>query len=760
MDDASAAAHAPTPTAETWRAPALDVRGPHGRGPRGADGPPDAGDLWIVAGSLYFAGSASAWSLPLGWLDVPESGLDGLTRLTVRTSDRARAVSLRLARGAEDERGLAAAIRRARLQRPDARDLRALDDLLQLAAPDLRALDAEASALEQSQDADALTDYAAHAERVANRVRTIWLPYWGEPASRLRDATLGALRAVAEGSAASQDADAATRCEQAVRRWRNVVDDLRLWCGAPSAEATPPAPRRPSLKGIASARDAGPVAAPAASAAPVAAAAVPATPQMPPAAAPAPPAQPAPAQAAYAAQNTPQPPAASEPAQPVAPAPIPAVAAAPEPPRNPPLENAAPSPAPQAPPPLANPAPPIPAPFVYPAGPKPPARADLTPQPPVAQPPPPAPAPAPVAPPPVAPQSDVPADGIHGSGEMTRLFARATPNGTVARKMLTAAEAAKPSVAGTFLQLGRRFQGVQHPSLVRILDVGNEPGTNMPYIDMEWVQGESLGVRAARGPMAQDLALRLLGSLAEAIDTLHFAGVVHSDIRPHNVIIDAAGRPVLLEPSIACDHALEEERGQVFGDPPYLTPEHARGDEPVARGDVYGLGALAFLLLAGRPPFAGPPEEVFAALLDKAAPPLSSVLPGTPAEASDTLAAALAKQPEDRPASAVAFIGGLRRALLEGGSGVSPTERIVRPAPPIAQQTPPAPAPFAQQPPAPAPQPAAPQPEQRSAPSPLGRAAPSPLGGAPSPLGGATPPRREEPPDDGIDKTIITRPRD
>lgn len=734
------------PSAEPWRAPALDVRGPGARGrPQpGNAGRRDDGQLWIATGALYFSGRLGAWSVPLGWLDPPETGLDGVTLLAVRSADRVHAVSLRFARGAEDERTLAAAIRRTRTQPPDARELRALDDLLLLLGPELQRLDAEAAALERSPDAAAFTGYAASAMALAEHLGNIWLPYWGDPATRLRAATAGALIAVAEASAPSASPAAAARCEQAVRRWRNMVDDLRAWCGVPlDAETLPPPrlPRRVAAQpdGQEEMNEPPPIAA---------AVEPPPLPAMPSAA----------AQAPAPPPTLPEPPAAAPPMSPASQAAAPSPAAMPLPPL-------AAWPRTEAPPAVG--VPPDDDVYVLPDSDA--ARGD-TDQEAAAQEPPAAPAFAPPAPAfaietgPGAPTNSgwpvgsvlargpqpagqpVLMDGIEGSGGMTRLLRREGPQGATARKVLTPAATAVPDAAETFLRLGQRFGAVQHHNLVRILGAGRDDDAGapysggVPYINMEWVDGETLGARAERGPLTQELALRILEQLAEAIDTLHFAGLTHGDVRPQNVLIDAGGRAVLLEPSVASDHHLEKQRGTVFGEPAFLTPERLRGEPAVARSDVYGLGTLAFLLLSGRPPFVGTPAAVIGALLDQPAPSLTLAAPGVSPGTAEAVAQTLAKRPEDRPVWAVAFVAALRRAFLMA-----------------ARQEP-------RDPPAPRLQPAA---QERAPglaahlpPSAPPRMAPSPGRAAPSPLGRVAPRQEDSGADDTAGSTIVFRPRE
>lgn len=585
---------------EGWRTFARDVHGPDGRGDAA-----DAGELWIADNALCFTGARTAWIVPLGWLSRPETGLDGVTRLRGRTADSLAPLSFRLTRPAEDERALIEAINIAQTQPPDTRDLRALDDLLRLIGPDLRTLDAEARRIESGETRD--DGHAAYLDRLqatCTRLLALWLPFWGDPATRLRDATLGALRAAIDTLGPGANQDDRDRCARAIQLWLNVAEELQARCGVPLIGQLPP-PRcpNPPLPRAAADRGAPATAAttPLAAAPGEAVVVVPASPT-------------ARRQAAEAvSSSTPveQPPA---PPQPQAAAPA----------VSPPGQAAAAAPAPPT------------------SG--------------------------------IVPSSTagaVPTDGLLSTSGMTRLLRRTAGNQVVARKVLLREYAARQAIESAFYQIGWRFSAVHHPNVVRVLSVGQSEG-GLPGFDLEWIDGETLRARMQRGRLPRELALRILADLADAIDALHFSGVMHGDIRPDNVMLDRQGRVVLLEPTIAADPAVEEQRGEIFGDPAYMAPEHALGDVQVPRSDLYSLAVLAFALLAGREPFLGTPAEVFAATLDQKPPALSDLQPDVPTVASDLIAGALAKRPEERPASAIAFVAALRQLLLPNETGAAP----------------------------------------------------------------------------------------
>src|SRR5579859_254376 len=782
-----------------WHAAAYQVRGPGARrgGPSqfgdahgesfnapgrragAAAMPGDEGELWIAGDALCFAGRHETWSVPLNWLADPETDLAGLTEIRLHTADHGRAITLALAGGVEPERDLAAAIKAARTAAPAERDRRALADLTALLAPALAEL---GRLVPEGEPGAAPLDpaYASRALALAARLRGAWLPYWGTPASRLRDATLGALLASGTAALAAGDAALLDRAEQAAQRWHNACDDLQQWCGLP--EGTLPAarwPRREQLVAApaAAAHVAPPVAPPAAEPAfepappSVAETPQPAPPAgQPQAAPPTPPTPPAPPVHAEQPVPVPVPPAAPpamQEEQGTIIIPAPNLPHPPEPeaeggntlviatPGQRPAQPVSPLPQPVAPP-VAPPAGPYDDRTIIATQGR--AAEDATP------PLPPAAAPPSATPPgaesaPAAPAAVVTGPGRCGSGGMTMLYRHSGPDGPIARKELQPDDAARPDVVETFLNIGRRFQAVQQPGFVRILGAGHDGPT--PYIDMEFVEGESMSARFGRMAVPAPQALEIAGQIAAAVDAVHQAGVVHGDLRPQNVLIEPGGRVVLLEPSVACDFALEHARGTVYGDLAYLTPERARGDAQSAPSDIYALATLTYALLAGRPPFLfeNDPGQIFTAHAEEPPPPLDSLLPGAPPAASAVLARALAKRPNERPVGGAAFVADLRRAFGMGGAVQPPATIQVGAAPPPGPAPSPAPPPQAGPVPAPVPPPSPPAapPAPRPGASPLGNRGVSPLGNrgasplgqqhTPPPVPPPAPPRNDDPPD-------------
>ena len=205
-----------------------------------------------------------------------------------------------------------------------------------------------------------------------------------------------------------------------------------------------------------------------------------------------------------------------------------------------------------------------------------------------------------------------------------------------------------------------------HPHVVRLVGRGEHEGA--PWIAMELVEGESLAERLRRGPLGIAESIRLARHVAEALNYIHGEGLVHRDLKPDNVLLQD-GKALLTDFGLVYDAESSRDRltqtGVFLGTPGYWPPEQGRGDkaEMGVRSDLYGLGALLYACLTGRPPVEGP--TVLACIAQKSfeqiAPP-HELRPEVPAWLSELCMHCLALRPADRPASAYL----VRRALLAG----------------------------------------------------------------------------------------------
>jgi len=196
-----------------------------------------------------------------------------------------------------------------------------------------------------------------------------------------------------------------------------------------------------------------------------------------------------------------------------------------------------------------------------------------------------------------------------------------------------------------------------HPNVVRVHAAGELLG--QPYLVQELVSGGTLGDRLSQGPLPAPEACELVAALARGVAHLHARGILHRDLKPSNVLFDGArGTPKLCDFGLArlADAESLTKTGQTLGTVSYMAPEQVdaakHADE---RTDVYGLGALLFACLAGRPPRASEGTAVNALyeLLSRPAPRLRSVKPDAPQALDALCARALASDPAERFSSAL-----------------------------------------------------------------------------------------------------------
>ncbi|MCB9561841.1 MAG: serine/threonine protein kinase [Kofleriaceae bacterium] len=205
---------------------------------------------------------------------------------------------------------------------------------------------------------------------------------------------------------------------------------------------------------------------------------------------------------------------------------------------------------------------------------------------------------------------------------------------------------------------------VSSPSVIRIHDLG-EARAGLLYLSMEYFPGKTLAeVIAARGVVPIADAIDILGQICVGLAAAHDAGVVHRDLKPHNVLVGERNAVKLIDFGLAKAGASDgmTASGMLMGTPHYMSPEQVRGRPVDAASDIYALGALAYHLFTGRPPFAGDNAiAVGFAHLTETAPPPRQLRPDLPEAIDKTIVAALAKEPRQRPAGALAFRDGLSR---------------------------------------------------------------------------------------------------
>jgi serine/threonine protein kinase len=271
----------------------------------------------------------------------------------------------------------------------------------------------------------------------------------------------------------------------------------------------------------------------------------------------------------------------------------------------------------------------------------------------------------------------------------------------VAVKLLGPSFAADPRAVDRFRREARAAASLGHPNVVAVYDWGQDDGSY--YLVMEYVEGENLRqLLDRRGPLPEDEALGIAAAVAEALEVAHARGIVHRDVKPHNVMIDAHGRVKVGDFGIAQESdaaTLTTTRSSVLGSAYYLSPEQARGQRVDARSDLYSLGVLLYELLAGRPPFVGDsPVAVAVQHLDAAPAPLRGLRPDVSTATEAIVARAMAKDPEARFPTAGAMRAAIEQARAGRGSDTvllpasatapMPTAPAARIAPPAAPAEP------------------------------------------------------------------------
>jgi formylglycine-generating enzyme required for sulfatase activity len=207
-----------------------------------------------------------------------------------------------------------------------------------------------------------------------------------------------------------------------------------------------------------------------------------------------------------------------------------------------------------------------------------------------------------------------------------------------------------------------------HPNVARVFGAGEASGCL--YLAMELIPGADLLARLAGGPLAPEAAAGVLLGLARGLAHVHRHGVLHRDLKPANVMFDAAGTPKLVDFGVSRLEGAQQltRTGDLIGSPAYMSPEQVDGVRGAIeeRTDVYGLGAILYHCLTGRPPFCGEVMQVLARVLevDPTAPRV--LRPEVPAALEAICLKALAKRREDRYSSAAALARDLE-AFLGGG---------------------------------------------------------------------------------------------
>jgi len=299
--------------------------------------------------------------------------------------------------------------------------------------------------------------------------------------------------------------------------------------------------------------------------------------------------------------------------------------------------------------------------------------------------------------------------GAGGMGEVYR--ARDTRlDRTVAIKVLPANFSSDAVARERFDREARSIAALNHPHICTLYDVRHEAasGADSPidFLVMEYLEGETLAARLARGPLPVNLVFRHAIEIAEALDKAHRHGIVHRDLKPGNVMLTKAGAKLLdfglakagatgapgATGATGATGAVTLEpltgAGMIIGTVQYMAPEQVEGRATDARTDIFAFGALVHEMATGRKVFEGRSQaSIIAAILDAQPPAISTLQPVLPGALDHIVRRCLAKDPDERWQSANDLASELRWiAGSEGGaaqtSGITaaaPSRRHVSP---------------------------------------------------------------------------------
>lgn len=275
-----------------------------------------------------------------------------------------------------------------------------------------------------------------------------------------------------------------------------------------------------------------------------------------------------------------------------------------------------------------------------------------------------------------------------GSGGMARVFLGqdAVLERPVAVKILKAGHD-DTDIAARFRREGRTAAKLSHPNIVQVYDAGEDDfeDRKTSYIVMEYVPGGDLkSLIDAKGRLSNAELARIGAGVAAGLAHAHAAGVVHRDVKPHNVLIDERDRPKLSDFGIAraLDATQATRTGAYLGTALYSPPEQLRGEKVTPKSDVYSLGVAFYQAATGEPPFVGSPLTVAHQHVSEPPTPPKKVNGAVSEDLDALILDCMNKDPDQRPAA-----DEVRIRLLEAGRGTYPTRAAA--AAPAAPEPPP-----------------------------------------------------------------------
>ena len=270
-----------------------------------------------------------------------------------------------------------------------------------------------------------------------------------------------------------------------------------------------------------------------------------------------------------------------------------------------------------------------------------------------------------------------------GQGGMGAVYLAHHPglNRAVAIKVLPGDLASNPEFKERFFREARLAARLEHPNVVQVHDVGEAQGIH--YISMQYVEGKSLDlILREKKKLALNEALAITKRVAVALSAAAKLGIVHRDIKPHNILLSKDGVVKVADFGLAKDEDANRsisEPGTIMGTPYYMSPEQAKGEKVDPRGDIYSLGATLYHMLTGKRMFeGGTPVSIVMKQINEEPVPIREVDPTVP----ETVAAIVGKMLRKDPALRFASAEELIRALDEIKNPGTPIKSATQAGPP------------------------------------------------------------------------------
>jgi serine/threonine protein kinase len=265
-----------------------------------------------------------------------------------------------------------------------------------------------------------------------------------------------------------------------------------------------------------------------------------------------------------------------------------------------------------------------------------------------------------------------------GAGGMGEVFkARDTRlDRTVAVKVLPKFIAAREDLRARFEREARMVSSLNHPNICVLFDIGKHDGTD--FMVLEYLEGETLAARIAKGPIPLDQVLKFAAQIADALGRAHRSGVNHRDVKPANVMITRDGckvldfglgktAPRIPGPDDATLTAALTSEGTIMGTPQYMAPEQYEGGEADPRSDIFAFGCVVYEMVTGKRAFSGKTKaSLITAVLSADPAPMSSIQPVMSRALERLVARCLAKDAEDRWQSMRDVVLELRSIVVSG----------------------------------------------------------------------------------------------